>query len=113
MSNGILRIQHPIARRRQKCQLCECMIEKGQKYERQTISDNGSVYDFICHEECSELSTDLRFQRTMEEGADADSFQSGLACYNEDYHHPEWNVLDCYDQVKLVLEEIKKYGGKN
>lgn len=110
MSEGVLKILHPIACRQHKCELCECAIEKGQRYERQTISENGSVYDFICHEECSELITDLRFQKTMEESADADSFQSGLACYNEDNNHQEWNLLDFYDQVKLVQEEIRKYG---
>lgn len=112
MSDGILNIQHPIARRRRKCELCECAIEAGQRYERQTISANGSVYDFVCHEECSELATDLRFQKTLEKFADADSFQSGLAIYNEDYNHVEWNVLDCYDQVKLVLEEIRNQKDK-
>lgn len=108
MSDGVLKRQHPIARRRHKCELCECVIETGQRYERQTISANGSIYDFVCHEACSELATDLRFQKTFENVADADSFQSCLAIYNEDYHHVEWNILDCYDQVKLVLEEIRK-----
>lgn len=110
MSDGVLKILHPIAHKKHKCELCECAIEKGQKYERQTISENGSVYDFICHDECSELITDLRFQKTMEESADADSFQSGLVSYNEDYHHPEWNVLDYYAQAKLILEEIRNNG---
>ena len=110
MSDGILKILHPIARRRHKCQLCECAIEKGQRYERQTVSECGRVYDFICHEECSELISDLRFQRTWEDSADADSFQSGLVAYNEDFHHPEWNELDFYDQAKLVLKEISKHG---
>lgn len=33
----------------------------------------GGVRGYL-HEECSELITDLRFQKTMEECADADSF---------------------------------------
>lgn len=111
MSDGVLKIQHPIARRRQKCELCECAIEAGQRYERQTISANGSIYDFVCHDECSELATDLRFQKTLEDAADADSFQDGLAIYNENNHHAEWSILDTYDQVKLVLEEIRNQKG--
>lgn len=107
MSDGILKIIHPIARKQHKCELCECAIEKGQRYERQTVLECGSVYDLICHEECSELIADLRFQRTWEDSADADSFQSGLVSYNEDFHHPEWNDLDCYEQVKLVLKELQ------
>lgn len=109
MSEGVLKILHPTARKNHKCELCECAIVIGQKYVRQTISENGEVYDFICHEECSELITDLRFQKTLEDAADSDSFQSGLVSYNEDYHHQEWNQLDFYRQAKLILEEMRKY----
>ena len=54
----ILKQLHPIARKEHTCMLCGCKIKAGEKYTRQTIV-NDDIYDFVCHEECDELTQRL------------------------------------------------------
>ena len=56
----------PIARKEYRCELCNRIIHKGQRYRRQFIRDNsGEAWSFKGHEECCELTSIIEFQRLL------------------------------------------------
>lgn len=52
---------HPVARKDHICDLCGCVIPKGEKYRLQTNVYDGRIYNFACHSDCDEVASRLNF----------------------------------------------------
>ena len=113
---------HPIARKEHICELCGCKINKGQKYYRQTNIYDGCIYDWIEHEECHQIASELDMydECDYDEGLSSDYFKEILDDYIHQYHYndftddtaEDWQSLTRYEEVCKILEEIKEKGGK-
>lgn len=112
----ILRETFPIARKEHTCEFCFGKIQIGQKYVRQTNVYEGSVYDFITHQECSEVTSELdMYDDCDDEGLNDEQFREGLNEYVYANHYDkesddicsDWQDLPYYEIAKKVLEELK------
>ena len=111
---------HPIARKEYLCGLCGCTINKGQKYHRQTNIYDGCIYDWIEHEECGQIASELDMydECDYDEGLSTDLFKEILDDYIEQEHYDnitddiadDWQNLTRYEEVCKILEEIKLKG---
>ena len=118
----ILKESHPIAMKEHLCKFCGCKINKGQKYYRQTNIYDGCIYDWIEHEECHQIASELDMysQCDFDEGLSSDCFKEILDDYIHQYHYndftddisEDWQSLNRYEEVCKILEEIKEKGGK-
>ena len=114
---------HPIARKEHICELCGCKINKGQKYYRQTNIYDGRIYDWIEHEECREIASELDMydECDYDEGLSPDYFKEILDNYIYWEHYDDitddiaedWQGLTRYEEVCKILDELKEKGGKN
>lgn len=109
---------HPIARKEHICELCGCKINKGQKYYRQTNVYDECIYDWIEHEECREIASELDMfgECDSDEGLSSEVFEEILDnyIYQEHYYDiaEDWQNLTKYEEVCKILEELKEKGGK-
>ena len=111
---------HPIARKEHICELCGCKINKGQKYYRQTNVYDGCIYDWIEHEECREIASELdMFGECDDEGLSSEGFEEILDEYIHREHYDDitddiaedWQGLTRYEEVCKILDELKEKGG--
>ena len=86
-----LREAYPTAKKEHICEFCACKIQPGQKYVRQTNIYDGTVYDFVTHQECKEVAHELR----MYDGCD-----------------DSWGVMCCIEFMEKLgfLREIPSLG---
>ena len=113
---------HPIARKEHICELCGCKINKGQKYHRQTNVYDECIYDWIEHEECREIASELDMYDgcDYDEGLTPDYFKEILDNYIYWEHYDDiandiaedWQGLTRYEEVCMILQELKEKGGK-
>ena len=105
------------ARKEHRCELCNRIIHKGQKYRRQFIRDySGEVWSFKGHEECCELTSIIDFSDYYE-GVDNYAFEEAITNYVQEYHNDAEDALNIvfqnrkyYDLVKMILAELKEKG---
>ena len=112
---------HPIARKEHICELCGCKINKGQKYYRQTNIYDGCIYDWIEHEECREIASELDMfgECDYDEGLSTDLFKEIIDDYIHREHYDDitddiaedWQGLTRYEEVGKILDELKEKGG--
>lgn len=111
----ILKETHPIAKKEHICELCGCKIQPGQMYILQTNIYDGSIYDFITHQECREVAYRLKMYDDCDDsGLHGESFREELDSYVYANHYDEhtddvytsWK-LNRYEIAKKVLKEIK------
>ena len=113
---------HPIARKEHICELCGYKINKGQKYYRQTNIYDGRIYDWIEHEECLEIASELDMfgECDYDEGLSSEYFEEILDEYIHQEHYDDitddtaedWQNLTRYEEVCKILQELKLKGGK-
>lgn len=71
----ILRETYPTARKEHGCEFCCEKIAIGQKYVRQTNIYDGTIYDFVTHQECDEVARELNMYDDCDDsGLDGKSF---------------------------------------
>ena len=119
----MLKESHPIARKEHLCGLCGCKINKGQKYNRQTNIYDGYIYDWIEHEECCQIASELDMydECDYDEGLSSDCFKEILDDYIHQEHYndfaddiaEDWQSLTRYEEVCKILEELKDKGVRN
>ncbi len=111
----VLREIYPTAKKEHICEFCACKIQPGQKYVRQTNVYDGTVYDFVTHQECKEVAHELMMYDDCDDsGLDGESFRSELDSYVYANHYDEhtddvytsWQV-NHYEMAKKVLKELK------
>ena len=112
---------HPIARKEHICELCGCRINKGQKYYRQKNVYDGRIYDWIEHEECREMASELDMydECDYDEGLSTDLFKEIIDDYIYWEHYDDitddiaedWQGLTRYEEVCKILDELKVKGG--
>lgn len=112
----VLRETYPTARKEHGCEFCGEKIAIGQKYVRQTNIYDGTIYDFVTHQECNEVADELRMYDDCDDsGLHGESFREELNSYVYANHYDEhtddvytsWQV-NHYEIAKKVLEELKK-----
>lgn len=110
----------PIARKEYRCELCNRIIHKGQRYRRQFIrGDGGEVWSFKGHEECYELTSIIDFSDYYE-GVDNYAFEEAITSYVQEYHQGAEDVIkiafqnqNYYGLAKMILAELKEKGIKH
>ena len=117
-----LKESHPIARKEYLCGLCGCKIKKGHKYYRQTNIYDGCIYDWIEHDECHQIASELDMYSECDfgEGLSSDCFKEILDDYIHQYHYndftddtaEDWQNLTRYEEVCKILKELKEKGGQ-
>ena len=118
----MIKESHPIARKEYLCGLCGCKIKKGHKYYRQTNIYDGCIYDWIEHDECHQIASELDMYSECDfgEGLSSDCFKEILDDYIHQYHYndftddtaEDWQNLTRYEEVCKILEELKEKGGE-
>lgn len=111
----LIKETRPVARKEHYCMLCQCKIEKGQQYVRQTCSD-GYMYDFINHTECSEIASRLGMYDNADDGLQDDEFQVAVDEYIYHNHYDdviddievEWQKLSLYEKVVKIIDELNR-----
>ena len=116
-----LKETHPIARKEYLCSACGCKINKGQKYYRQTNVLDGCIYDWIEHEECRNIASELvMYDECDDEGLSPDCFKEIIDNYIHREHHnditddiaEDWQNLTRYEEVCKILQELKEKGSE-
>lgn len=100
----ILRDTNVVAKKHHKCMLCGGIIEKGEKYNRQTIVYDGDIYDCICHVHCVSLISLLK----MDDCGDyiyEDTFVDCIREYTKE-NHPDWDYMNVAECAKKIYEEL-------
>lgn len=64
----ILRETYPTAKKEHRCEFCCEKIAIGQKYVRQTNVYDGTIYDFVTHQECKEVAHGKNLKRRINYG---------------------------------------------
>ncbi len=107
------------ARKEYRCELCNRIIHKGQRYRKQFNKDCGDVWSFKGHEECCELTSIIDFSDYYE-GVDCDAFEEAITNYVQEYHQGEEDIIkvalqnrNYYGLVKMILAELKEKGIKH
>ena len=113
---------YPIARKEHICKFCGGKINKGQKYYRQTNTYDGCIYEWIEHEECHQIASELDMYSECDfgEGLSSDCFKEILDDYIHQYHYndftddtaEDWQNLTKYEEVCKILEGLKEKGGE-
>lgn len=67
------------ARKPHRCNLCGYEIKKGEQYLAATYLCEGSIYDFLTHAECDELSSWLTDYIDPDEGITEDDFRDACS----------------------------------
>lgn len=117
-----LKDSHTIARKEHICDLCGGKINKGQKYYRQTNLYDGCFYEWVEHEECHQIASELDMydKCDSDEGLTSGCFGDILDEYIYQEHYDDitddaaedWQNLTRYEEVCKILEELKEKGGK-
>lgn len=111
----ILRETYPTAKKEHRCEFCCEKIAIGQKYVRQTNVYDGTIDDFVTHQECKEVAHELRMYDDCDDlGLDGESFRENLNAYVYANHYDEhtddvytsWQ-LNHYEIAKKILKELK------
>lgn len=107
---------HPIARKVHICNLCGCVIPKGEKYQRQTNVFDGHIYDFVCHCDCDTVASQLNMYSDCDydEGLTSEFFTEAIDQYVYDNHYDnekddtadEWQGLSYIGTVRKILNEL-------
>lgn len=109
----------PIARKEYRCELCNRIIHKGQRYRKQFNKDCGDVWSFKGHEECFELTSIIDFSDYYE-GVDNYAFEEAITSYVQEYHQDTEDIINValqnrnyYGLAKMILAELKEKGIKH
>lgn len=103
----------PVARKEHTCDYCRCKIEKGTKYYKQTLKYEDTIYDWKCHGECKDLTSDLDMWDNADDGVGPYEFGD---CVNEfllDRYYDEAlddiredvDRLSRFEQVMLIYKD--------
>ena len=113
---------YPIARKEHICKFCGGKINKGQKYYRQTNIYDGCIYEWIEHEECHQIASELDMYDKCEsdDGLTTEHFRDILDEYIYQEHYDDitddiaedWQNLTKYEEVCKILEGLKEKGGE-
>ena len=113
----VLKQIYPIARKEHQCFFCGGIINKGEKYFRQSVECDGSVDDITTHINCDKLADKLKMYDeygSYDEGLSSDGFAEAIYDYVKEYHKdpelkfgilPEWD-LPFEELVKKVYNEV-------
>lgn len=115
-----LKESHPIARKEHICELCGGKINKGQKYHLQTNIYDGCIYEWVEHEECHQVSSELDMYGVcdIDNNLSSDDFGAVVYDYIHQYHYndftddisDDWKGLTRYEEVCKILDELKEKG---
>lgn len=114
----VLKQIYPTARKEHQCYFCGGIINKGEKYSRQSVENDGSVDDITTHINCNKLAEQLKmyegFYGDYDEGLSSDGFAEAIFDYVREHHKypelkfgtlPDWD-LPFDELVKKVYDEV-------
>lgn len=102
----VIKDKNVTAKKSHRCMLCGGVIEKGEKYNRQTIVYDGDIYDCICHIHCVSLMSLLDME-DYGDGINENDFVGYVQDYVKD-NHPDWDYKNVAECAKRIYEELKK-----
>ena len=80
--------KHVKARKPHHCDLCGCVIQKGEVYEWQSNVSDGQLYTFRAHLHCQDLSSAIWNYVDPDEGMTLDAFQEAVQSLMSTFYCP-------------------------
>lgn len=111
-----IRKMNPVAKKEHKCDFCGDTIHIGERYNRQTNVSDGIIYDWVCHEECLNVTSMLDMDEYDDGyGISEECFRNCVENYVYENHYDseiddienKWQV-DLHEQVKMIVKELKR-----
>ena len=100
-----LKETRPVANKEHVCNWCGSKIVKGEKYNRQTILFDGSIYDWVSHVDCLELTGLLNmFDYDYGDGINEDIFKECVEEYIYEHHYD--NDLDDIEKIQKIKKSL-------
>jgi hypothetical protein len=112
----VLKQTAPVAKKEHTCDWCLCKIEKGKKYENDTIKYDGKIASWKNHFHCREIANELDMFDGCEEGVGSDDFMYNIheliTCEfmpneNNDVELERISNLENYEIIKMACEKLK------
>jgi len=98
-------ITEPKARREYLCDLCEKVIEKGEKYLSQILKDD-VIYNWRTHIRCQNIADKLDMFYHCEEGLSTEAFQDNISNKYADIKNIDFEDLPSFSiQLDAVCAE--------
>lgn len=95
---------------------CGCKIEVGEQYQRDTLKYEDTIYDWVCHDACNELTGMLDMYDRCDEGIGQDDFQNAVQEYLMENYYDEKlddvregvDRLSRIEQVRMIIADWNK-----
>ena len=109
--------KHVKARKPHHCDLCGCVIQKGEVYERQSNVADGQLYTFRAHLHCQDLSSAIWNYVDPDEGMTGDYFQDAVQALADTFycrfHCDKWNKekqdCECRFSTDTCIKAFAKF----
>lgn len=99
------------ARKPHICSYCNCIIEKGEIYNRNVLKYAGEIYDWNSHKECEYIARELNEYIDPLDGMSEDDFQEGCRDFCQtfvcpDCPHYDKECHECLEDGQYCLDKI-------
>ena len=84
----VIKRSTPRANKEHICDYCGCKIEKCETYERTTIVNDGELYDWKNHIECSQAAVKLGMFDVCDDGLTGEGFREYIDEWLYNYYYP-------------------------
>lgn len=88
---SLIKSKRVTARKPHTCRTCGCVaVERGEQYQRDTYTYDGSVYDWITCRACSQITQAVyEWNGRPDEGVGTECFVEWAGEYRDDLNHGE------------------------
>lgn len=112
----ILKELTPIARKEHICMYCGCKIAVGEKYQRDTLIYDGTIYDWVAHTDCHSIASELDMYDWVDDGLSGEDFREYVDQYLYDNYYDEETEdvredilsMSFIEKVRFILSERAK-----
>lgn len=116
MQEEVLKSCTPVAKKEHKCMYCNGVIPIGEKYCRDTIKYERTIYDWVAHADCCSVAVKLDMFSNDDDGLDDCGFQENIDEYLFSHYVPEGreylpehiDAMSRIEQVRMILADWDK-----
>lgn len=105
----------PTAKKEHTCSFCGGVIPVGERYNRDTMTYDGHIYEWVSHMHCMEMLRALDIE-PYDEGVDQSTFCEAIDDYVYRNHYDddaddiaaEWQGKTTHELVEMIWNELQK-----